>query len=100
MANFRPIKKPGMGLERWKDEKIGKERRRTRCLIPRKIGKRGKTRSKKEKRRKERERERSFLNGNAFLSFPVPTNFDQRTSLVEVCRGPKSQERERPRKCT
>ena len=52
MANFRPIKKPGTGLERWKDEKTGKERRRTGWLIPRKIGKRGKTRSRKEKKRK------------------------------------------------
>ena len=24
MANFRPIKKHGTGLERWKDEKTGK----------------------------------------------------------------------------
>ena len=52
MANFRPIKKPGTGLERWKDENTGKERRRTGWLIPRKIGKRGKTRSRKEKKRK------------------------------------------------
>ena len=29
MANFRPIKKPGTGLEMCKDEKTGKERRRT-----------------------------------------------------------------------
>ena len=52
MAKFRPIKKHGTGLERWKDEKTGKERRRTGWLIPRKIGKRGKTRSRKEKKRK------------------------------------------------
>ena len=82
MANFRPIKTHGTGLERWKDEKTGKGWWRTGWLIPRKIGKRGKTRSKKEKKRKKRERERSFLNGNAFLSFPVPTDFDQRTSLL------------------
>ena len=29
MANFRPIKKHGTGLERWKDEKTGKEQRGT-----------------------------------------------------------------------
>ena len=71
-----------MGLARWKNEKTGKERRKTGLLIQRKIGKSGKTRSKKEKKRKKLERERSFLNGNAFLSVPIPTNFGQRTSLV------------------
>ena len=35
----------------------------------------------KRKKEKKLERERSFLNGNAFLSIPVPTNFGQRTSL-------------------
>ena len=29
----------------------------------------------REKTKKKLERERSFLNGNAFLSVPVPTNF-------------------------
>ena len=52
MAKFRPIKKHGTGFERWKDEKTEKERRKTRLLIQRKIGKSGKTRSKKEKKRK------------------------------------------------
>ena len=37
----------------------------------------------REKKKKNLERERSFLNGNAFLSVPVPTNFGQRTSLVQ-----------------
>ena len=35
----------------------------------------------KRKKEKKLERERSFLNGNAFLSVPVPTDFGQRTSL-------------------
>ena len=82
MAKFRPIKKHGTGLERWKDAKTGKERQKTGLLIQRKIGKNGKTRSKKEKKRKKLERERSFLNRNAFLSIPVPKNFGQRTSLL------------------
>ena len=60
MAKFRPIKKHGMGLERWKDEKTGKERQKTGLLIQRKIGKSGKARSKKEKNEKNVERERSF----------------------------------------
>ena len=34
--------------------------------------------------KKKGERERSFLNRDAFLSFPVPINFDQRTSLVAI----------------
>ena len=38
----------------------------------------------REKKQKNMERERSFLNGNAFLSFPVPTNFDWRTSLLRT----------------
>ena len=37
---------------------------------------------KREKMKKKLERERSILNGNAFLSVPVPTNFGQHTSLV------------------
>ena len=52
MAKSRPIKKLGTGLERWKDEKHGKEWRKTGLLTPRKIGKSGKTRSKKEKKEK------------------------------------------------
>ena len=82
MAKFRPIKKHGTGLERWKDEKTGKEWRKTGLLIQRKIGKSGKTRSMKEKTRKKPRKRKIFLNGNAFLSVPVPTNFSQRTSLV------------------
>ena len=39
----------------------------------------------KRKKEKKLERERSFLNGNAFLSVPVPTNFGQRTSLGAAC---------------
>ena len=52
MAKFRPIKNLGTGLERWKDEKTGKEWRKTGILTPRKIGKSGKTRYKKEKKEK------------------------------------------------
>ena len=36
---------------------------------------------KREKMKKKLERERSFVNGNAFLFVPVPTNFGERTSL-------------------
>ena len=90
MAKFRPIKNHGTGLERWKDEKPGKERRKTGLLIQRKIGKSGKTRSKKEKKQKDLERERSFLNGNTFLSVPAPTNFGQRISLVTTVHVPMS----------
>ena len=60
MAKFRPIKKLGTGLERWKDEKIGKERQKTGLLTPRNIRKNEKTRSKKEENRKKLEIERSF----------------------------------------
>ena len=60
MAKFRPIEKHGTGLERWKDEKTGKERRKKGLPIQRKIGKSGKTRSKKEKNGKTLEREKSF----------------------------------------
>ena len=83
MTKFKPIKKHGTGLERWKDEKTGKEWRKMGLLIQRKIGKSGKTHSKKEKKREKNWKEKElFLNGNAFLSVPVPTNFDQRTSLA------------------
>ena len=61
MAKFRPIKKYGTGLERWKDEKTGKERRKTGLLIQRKIGKSGKTRSKKEKKRKKNRKEKDLF---------------------------------------
>ena len=36
----------------------------------------------KKEKKKKRGRGRSFLNGNAFLSFPIPGNFAQRTPLV------------------
>ena len=36
MANFRPIKKPGMGLERWKDEKTGKRTAKNGMTNPKK----------------------------------------------------------------
>ena len=75
MAKFRPIKKHGTGLERWKDENPGKERRKMGLLIQRKIGKSGKTRSKKEKKRKKTGKRKICLNGNAFLFVSVPTNF-------------------------
>ena len=42
----------------------------------------------RDKKKKKLERERSFLNGNAFLSVPVPTNSGQRTSLPERRLGP------------
>ena len=61
MAKFRPIKKHGTGLERWKDEKTGKERRRTGWLIQRKIGKSGKTRFWKEKKRKKTGKRKIFF---------------------------------------
>ena len=61
MAKFRPIKKHGTGLERWKDEKTGKERRKTGLLIQRKIGKSGKTRSKKEKKLKKNWKEKDLF---------------------------------------
>ena len=61
MAKFRPIKKYGTGLERWKDEKTRKERRRTGWLIQRKIGKSGKTRSWKEKKRKKTGKRKIFF---------------------------------------
>ena len=61
MAKFRPIKKHGTGLERWKDEKTGKERRKTGLLIQRKIGKSGKTRSKKEKKTKKNWKEKDLF---------------------------------------
>ena len=89
MAKFRPIKKHGTGLERWKDEKTGKGRQKRGLLIQRKIGKSGKTCSKKEKNEKNLERERSFLNGDAFLSIPVPTDFCQRTSQVRTLQVPQ-----------
>ena len=84
MAKFRPIKKLGTGLERWKDEKTGKERRKTGLLIQRKIRKRGKTRSKKEKKRKKTgkrkiffKRERvSFLSRSNKFSPPHISNWD------------------------
>ena len=50
--------------------------------IPRKIRKRKNTRLKKRKKKKRGEREISFSNGNVFLSFPVPANFNQRTCLT------------------
>ena len=50
-----------MGLERWKDEKTGKERRKMGLLIQRKIGKSGKTRSKKEKKRKKPGKRKIFF---------------------------------------
>ena len=44
----------------------------------------------REKNKKKLERERSFLNGNVFLSVPVPTNFGQRTSLpLAVAHSPQ-----------
>ena len=61
MAKFRPIKKHRTGLERWKDEKIGKEWRKTGLLIQRKIGKSGKTRSKKEKNQKKPGKRKIFF---------------------------------------
>ena len=61
MDKFRPIKKLGMGLERWKDEKTGKERRKTGLLTPRKIRKSGKTSSKKEKKRKKPRKRKIFF---------------------------------------
>ena len=61
MAKFRPIKKHGTGLERWKDEKTGKERRKTGLLIQRKIGKSGKTHSKKEKKGKKPGKRKIFF---------------------------------------
>ena len=85
MAKFRPSKKHETGLERWKDEKTGKERRKTGLLIQKKIGKRvERPVPKKRKNEKKMERERSFLNGKAFLSVPIPSNFGQRTSLIEI----------------
>ena len=42
---------------------------------------------KKEKKdpfEKKRERERSSFNRNAFISFLIPANFNQRTSLVQT----------------
>ena len=72
MAKFRPIKNHGTGLERWKDEKIGKERRKTGLLIQRKIGKSGKTRSKKDKKRKKNWKEKDlFQTGMRFFPFPL-----------------------------
>ena len=85
MAKFRPIRKLGTGLERWKDEKTGKGRRKMGLLTPRKIRKSGKTHSKREKKEKNLERERFFLQGNAFLSIPVQANFFQHTSLDQCC---------------
>ena len=61
MAKFRPIKKHGTGLERWKDEKTGKEWRKMELLIQRKIGKSGKTRSKKEKKPKKTGKRKIFF---------------------------------------
>ena len=37
MAKVRPIKNHGTGLERWKDEKTGKERRKMGLLIQKKL---------------------------------------------------------------
>ena len=34
MAKFRPIQKLGTGLERWKNEKIGKEQRKNGITNP------------------------------------------------------------------
>ena len=61
MAKFRPIKKHGTGLERWKDEKTRKERQKTGLLIQRKIGKSGKTRFKKEKKTKKTGKRKIFF---------------------------------------
>ena len=61
MAKFRPIKKHGTGLERCKDEKTGKERQKTGLLIQTKIGKSGKTLSKKEKKRKKTGKRKIFF---------------------------------------
>ena len=74
MAKFRPIKKPRMALERWKDEKLEKNGKKG-FLIPRKIRKRKKTHSKKEKKEKKRKRKILFK-WKCIPYFLVLANFD------------------------
>ena len=83
MAKFRPIKKHGTGLERWKDEKNWKRTAKNGITSPKKDWKEWKDPfQEREKTKKNLERERSFLNRSVFLSIPVPIKFGQRTSLV------------------
>ena len=63
-------------------KKLEKNGEKTGLIIQRKIGKSGKTRSKKEKKRKNTGKRKIFLHENACLSVPISTNFGQRTSLV------------------
>ena len=62
-------------MERWKTGKNDEK-----GITNLKKDKKEKNTHLKKRRKEKRERENSFLNGNAFFSFPVPENFDQRTS--------------------
>ena len=81
MAKFRPIKKRRTSLERLKDKNL-KNPTKKRFTNPKKRRKRKKTVSKREKKKKKGKEKDLFLNKNAFLSFPVPDHFDERTCLV------------------
>ena len=83
MAKIRPIKKHGTGLERWKDEKLEKNGKRG-LLIQRKIGKSGKTRSKKEKKRKKTGKRKIFFKRERVSFHSRSNKFRQYTSLTAI----------------
>ena len=74
MAKFKPIKKLGTGLARWKEKKLEKKGENG-ITNPKKDKKEWKDSFQEREKSKKLEKERSFLKGNAFLSIPVPANF-------------------------